>query len=107
MGKPFDRDQAVAMLSALSDNTHSVFSAVALVDNNQCRSRLSETRVTFRALTGKEIEEYCDTPDPYDKAGAYGIQGGAGSFVSRLEGSYSGVVGFPLWDVHRLLLDTV
>ena len=106
LGKPESRDDAITMLRSLSGQTHSVFSGVALVRRNHCSSLLSETRVTFRKLSDKEIVNYCDTSDPYDKAGAYGIQSGAGSFVTSLDGSYSGVVGLPLWQTHQLLMST-
>jgi septum formation protein len=104
LGKPADREEAMAMLKSLSGKTHSVFSAVALVRDSGCKSLLSETRVTFRELSENETAIYCDSGDPYDKAGAYGIQGGAGSFVTTLDGSYSGVVGLPLWHTHQLLM---
>lgn len=103
LGKPRDRDHAMAMLKRLSGRTHSVYSAVAVVDGTGCRCLLSESRVTFKQLDEQTIIRYCETGDPYDKAGAYGIQGPAGSFVSRLEGSYSGVMGLPLWHTHQLL----
>ena len=104
LGKPADREDAMEMLNMLSDKTHSVFSAVALVRNGGHNSLLSETRVTFRKLSENDIATYCDSDDPYDKAGGYGIQGGAGSFVTALDGSYSGVVGLPLWHTHQLLM---
>ncbi len=104
LGKPDNRAEAIGMLHKLSGRTHCVFSAVARVDDSGCRRLLSETRVTFAELSTAQISNYCDTADPYDKAGAYGIQGEAGSFVSRLEGSYSGVMGLPLWQTHQLLL---
>ena len=104
LGKPANRDQAMQMLNALSGKTHSVFSAVAMIRNGSCNSLLSETRVTFRELSEDDITTYCNSDDPYDKAGAYGIQGGAGSFVTGLDGSYSGVVGLPLWHTHQLLM---
>ena len=103
LGKPKDREQAVSMLTRLSDDTHTVISAVALSEAAGCRSLVSTTRVTFRKIDPETISLYCDTQDPYDKAGAYGIQGGASSFVDRIDGSYTGVVGFPLWHVHQLL----
>lgn len=103
-GKPADRGQAIEMLQALSGKTHCVYSAVALVGHNQCRSLVSETRVTFRDLPDDEIFEYCDSNDPYDKAGGYGVQGIAGQFVVDLQGSYSGVIGLPLWHTHQLIM---
>ena len=103
-GKPANRDEAIEMLNMLSAKTHSVFSAVALARSSGCNSLLSETRVTFRELSDADIAAYCDSGDPYDKAGGYGIQGGAGSFVTAIAGSYSGVVGLPLWHTHQLLI---
>lgn len=107
MGKPRNREHAIAMLTELSGRTHRVLSAVALVEDSHCRKRLSESRVTFARLSRQQIARYCDTPDPYDKAGAYGIQGEAGKFVTALVGSYSGVVGLPLWHLHQLLFGQV
>ena len=103
-GKPGDRSEAASMLQQLSGNTHSVFSGVALVDDTGARALLSESRVTFANLTDAQIFKYCESNDPYDKAGAYGIQGEAGKFVTHLEGSYSGVIGLPLWHTHQLLM---
>ena len=103
-GKPANRAQAMDMLAQLSGKTHSVFSAVALINGEVARSLLSETKVTFKELSDQTISDYCHTDDPYDKAGAYGIQAGAGSFVADLQGSYSGVIGLPLWHVHQLLM---
>jgi len=103
LGKPVDRARAVAMLRRLSGATHTVYSAVALVTGKRTAHRLSATEVTFGALTARDIEAYCDTGEPFDKAGAYGIQGPAAAFVTRIAGSYSGVVGLPLWETRELL----
>ncbi len=103
LGKPASHDAAVSMLTELSGNTHVVYSSVALCTSNGCQSLASQTSVTFRALCSDEIERYCLTEDPYDKAGGYGIQSGAGSFVKRLSGSYTGVIGLPLWETNQLL----
>ncbi len=103
-GKPGDRSEAICMLQKLSGHTHSVFSGVALVNAAGSRYLLSESRVTFAKLTDAQIFRYCDCNDPYDKAGAYGIQGEAGKFVTDLDGSYSGVIGLPLWHTHQLLM---
>ena len=105
LGKPGSPLEAEAMLQRLSGRTHSVYSAVALAQPGACRQLVSETRVTFRELAADTIAAYCATDDPYDKAGGYGIQGEAGSFVCSLEGSYSGVVGLPLWHTHQLLMN--
>ena len=103
LGKPQDATEARGMLAMLSGRSHQVFSAVAICDESGIRHQISETTVVFRELTAETIEEYCASKDPYDKAGGYGIQGEAGSFVVRLDGSYSGVVGLPLWHTHSLL----
>jgi len=102
LGKPADREQALAMLRALSGATHEVITAVALVgEQNVVRSQCS--RVTFRTLTRRECEAYWACGEPLDKAGAYAIQGLAAMFITRLEGSYSGVMGLPLYETAELL----
>lgn len=103
LGKPNSHDHAVSMLTDLSGTTHTVYSSVALCSSQGCRSLLSLSKVTFRELPADEIERYCLTGDPYDKAGGYGIQSSAGSFVEKLSGSYTGVIGLPLWETHQLL----
>lgn len=102
LGKPVDRDAALAMLARLSGRTHRVLTAVALCDGTTAH-RLSETRVVFRPLSSAEARAYWDTGEPADKAGAYGIQGRGAIFVTRIEGSYSGVVGLPLYETVELL----
>jgi len=102
-GKPTSHDHAVSMLTELSGTTHTVYSSVALCSSRGCRCLLSRSKVTFRTLPADEIERYCLTEDPYDKAGGYGIQSGAGSFVEEFSGSYTGVIGLPLWETHQLL----
>ena len=102
MGKPRDRGQAIEMLLALSASTHRVLTAVALVaDRNLVR--LNVSRVTFRTLSLSECEAYWDTGEPADKAGAYAIQGLGAAFIMRIEGSYSGVMGLPLFETAELL----
>ena len=103
LGKPSDREHALAMLLRLSGNTHTVFSAVALVTEKQKIYRLNATEVTFGRIERRQLEQYCDGDEPFDKAGAYGIQGAAGAFVKHIKGSYSGVVGLPLWETAQLL----
>ena len=102
MGKPRDREEAIHMLQSLSGRTHRVLSAVALVDEAEA-FRLSITQVTFRTLTRAECTAYWGTGEPHDKAGGDAIQGLAAMFVSRLEGSYSGVMGLPLYETAELL----
>lgn len=103
LGKPADREEAVAMLRRLSGRGHRVLSAVALAFDDRVEVRLSETAVTFVPLSEERIRRYVFTSEPHDKAGAYGIQGHAGAFVQRIEGSYSGVVGLPLAETVELL----
>ncbi len=102
-GKPRDRADALAMLAALSGRVHAVLSAVALVRGDVEQARLSVSRVRFRAITAEEAERYWATGEPVDKAGAYAIQGLGAVFVERLEGSYSGVMGLPLFETAELL----
>ena len=103
LGKPKDAMSAVDMLRHLSGQTHEVCTAVAIRWNTQILIAVSASRVTFRALTDDEIERYVATGEPFDKAGAYAVQGRAGAFVSHLEGSYSGVMGLPLFETADIL----
>jgi septum formation protein len=103
VGKPADAAAAIAMLAALSDRTHDVITAVAVRWQTQLALAVSTSRVTFRALPRDEIERYVATGEPLDKAGGYGIQGKAAAFVQHLEGSYSGVMGLPLFETAELL----
>jgi septum formation protein len=104
LGKPVDRDDAIRMLGGLSGRTHEVWSAVALVfPGGRLRELLNITRVTFSELDRAWIESYCDSGDPMDKAGAYGVQGIAAQKISRIEGSYSGVMGLPLYETAEIL----
>lgn len=102
-GKPVGRADALTMLMALSGRTHSVLSAVVVVKDDRCESKLSETKVTFRALQQSECLDYWNTGEPADKAGAYAIQGKGAVFVEHLAGSFSGVVGLPLVETCDLL----
>lgn len=102
LGKPRDRADALDMLQRLSARTHTVLSAVALVDAGAA-VRVQSSRVTFRTLHPGECAAYWETGEPLDKAGAYAIQGRAAVFISRIEGSYSGVMGLPLFETAALL----
>ena len=82
-----------------------VLTAVAVATHDRIECRLTRNRVTFRALTEHEVQSYCGTSEPMDKAGAYAIQGKAAVFVERLEGSYSAVMGLPLCETAELLRD--
>ncbi len=101
--KPRDEADAARMLRALSGREHQVMTAVALAVAGQTHCQLVTTNVTFRALSDEEIAAYWRTGEPADKAGSYGIQGIAGKFVSRIDGSYSAVVGLPLLETDQLL----
>ena len=104
LGKPGDRTEAAAMLARLSGRTHEVYSAVALARGPRgVEHRLSVTRVTFAQLEPGWIETYIDTGDPMDKAGAYGVQGRAAAKIVRIDGSFSGVMGLPLFETCELL----
>lgn len=101
--KPVSVEDARGMLSALSGQTHQVMTAVAIMIDAELMTTVSITEVTFATLEMPLIEAYLATDEPWDKAGAYGIQGIAGSFVRRIDGSYSSVVGLPLCETRELL----
>ncbi|MEX0915081.1 MAG: Maf family nucleotide pyrophosphatase, partial [Wenzhouxiangellaceae bacterium] len=104
LGKPGDEDQARAMLGSLSGRSHRVYSAVALRGPGAyMETVLSVTEVTFEAIPADWIERYAASGEPLDKAGAYAIQGAAAAWISRISGSYSGVVGLPLYETAGLL----
>ncbi len=103
IGKPFDREEAAAMLRQLSGRQHQVLTALAIAFDDKLEVRLSTTTVTFAALSEERIRRYVLTNEPHDKAGGYAIQGMAGSFVAHISGSYSGVVGLPLFETAELL----
>ncbi len=103
LGKPRDRSDAARMLRALSGREHEVFSAVAVWRAGRMLSSVSRSQVHFGALSEAGIAAYCDTGEPDDKAGGYGIQGRAAVFITELRGSYSGVVGLPLFETAELL----
>lgn len=103
LGKAEDKLQAGEMLKLLSGRRHYVYSAVAIATINNEEIALSTSTVNFRLLSEPEITDYCDTGEPVGKAGAYAIQGRAAAFVERMEGSYSGVVGLPIYETARLL----
>ncbi len=102
-GKPGDADGARELLARLSGRRHEVITAVALKWEAEADVALSVSHVTFRRLTAGEIERYIATGEPFDKAGAYAIQGRAATFITRVEGSYSGVMGLPLAETAALL----
>ena len=96
LGKPTDTDDATRMLRGLSGSVHSVLSSVGVAFGGREIIVVVDTSIWFRELSDEEIERYVASGEPMDKAGAYGIQGEAGAFVERVEGSYSNVVGLPV-----------
>jgi septum formation protein len=103
LGKPADRAHALAMLARLSGRTHEVYSGVAVTADGRTETALSVTRVTFGDISAAAAQAYWDSGEPRDKAGAYAIQGLGAQFVKKIEGSYSGVVGLPLYETCELL----
>jgi septum formation protein len=103
LGKPRDREDALRMLRRLSARTHQVYTAVAVRHAQGCDCRVSVSDVSMRALREEEIAAYWESGEPVDKAGAYGIQGLAAVFIERISGSYSGIVGLPLFETGELL----
>lgn len=103
IGKPADAAEAQDILKRLSGRCHRVLTAVAMSDGERTRSRLSVSEVRFRTLPEQEIRRYVASGEPMDKAGAYGIQGHAALFVEEIRGSYSGIMGLPLFDTGILL----
>lgn len=105
LGKPRDENDALGMLSALSGQTHRVLSGVAVCQQGRATSALSSTEVRFREIDPDEARRYWHSGEPSDKAGAYAIQGRGGMFVEAIMGSYSGVVGLPVFETVSLLQD--
>jgi septum formation protein len=103
LAKPVDEMDAIGMLQLLSARTHQVYTAVALRHARGRDARVSVSQVSFRALTDEECRAYWRSGEPADKAGAYGIQGIAAVFIERIEGSYSGIMGLPLYETAELL----
>lgn len=105
IGKPADRLACQTILSQLSAREHQVISAVALSIDGKLALKVSINRVWFKPLGNREIQSYCAMEEPMDKAGAYAIQGRAAIFIKHLEGSYSSVMGLPLYETAELLQD--
>lgn len=101
--KPDNKLQAAEFLTRLSGTFHYVYTGVAVSYKNQIYSGYEKTKVTFRKLTAHEIEEYINTKEPMDKAGAYGIQGLGSQFVKKISGCYFNVMGFPVYRFYKLL----
>ncbi len=103
LGKPGDASEACAMLAALSGRSHRVLTAVAIASQDGRRQTLSVSRVTFADLGAAEIAAYVASGEPMGKAGAYAVQGRAAAFITHLSGSYSGIMGLPLYETAQLL----
>jgi septum formation protein len=103
LGKPQNETEATDMLQRLSGQTHEVFTAIAIAHGRKTLRALSRSKVRFDALSAREIEAYVASHEPMGKAGAYGIQGLASGFIRSVQGSYSGIMGLPLFETTRLL----
>jgi septum formation protein len=103
VGKPDDAEHAARILRALSGREHQVLTAVVVALKEQVETQISVSSVWFREITEADIRRYCASGEPLDKAGAYAIQGRAGAFVTRISGSYSGIMGLPLAETTELL----
>lgn len=104
LGKPISRADACSMLGRLSENTHQVYSSVAIkLPSGEMLEDLNITSVTFGVMPTQWIEQYCQSNEPMDKAGSYAVQGGTAQFIRCIDGSYSGVMGLPLFETAVLL----
>ncbi|PUA20269.1 nucleoside triphosphate pyrophosphatase [Glaciimonas sp. PCH181] len=103
LGKPVDLAEATAMLQRLSGRTHHVLTNIVMIHKEQSWQITQTSEVVFQTLSEQTISAYCTTPEPYDKAGAYGIQGPAAVFIQRINGSHSGIMGLPLFETAQLL----
>ena len=103
LGKPVDREDALRMLTRLAGQSHQVLTAIAVAHGNEVKHSLSTSFVAFAPLSVDEIKRYVDSGEPMDKAGGYAVQGLAARFIVKLSGSYSGVMGLPLYETTALL----
>ena len=103
LGKPANEAEAIEMMRALSGRTHQVLTHVAIINNEQTLQVTQRSDVAFTKLSDEVIRAYCATTEPYDKAGGYGIQGQAALFIQDIAGSYSGIMGLPLYETGKLL----
>ncbi len=103
LGKPADHAEAMGMLRMLSGRTHEVLTAVAVRFEDRINQVVHRSEVKFAALSESTMQAYCDSSEPYDKAGSYGIQGHAAKFIEHISGSHSGIMGLPLFETTRLL----
>jgi len=102
-GKPADASDAARMLQSLAGQTHTVLTAVAVGTGRKRAADVSRSRVTFAAMSAAQIKAYVATGEPFGKAGAYGVQGRAAGYISKISGSYSGIMGLPLFETAQLL----
>ncbi len=91
------------MLRSLSGRTHEVLTAIAVIANDELKEALNRSQVRFAHVPDKMLQAYCNTSEPYDKAGAYGVQGHAAQFIEYISGSYTGIMGLPLFETAQLL----
>ncbi len=103
LGKPTDENDEIRMLRRLSGRAHRVYTAIALKHAHGCPAKLNVSEVLFRTLTDAEIRDYWRTGEPADKAGGYAVQGLAALFIERISGSFSGIMGLPLFETGELL----
>ncbi len=103
LGKPENKDDGIRMLQLLSGNTHEVLTSIAMVQDERIAVACSISRVQFREIALVEAEAYWDTEESVDKAGGYAIQGKGAVFIKKIEGSYSGIMGLPLYETALLL----
>lgn len=103
LGKPRDRQHGLEMLHRLAGRSHEVLTGLALLHDGAEHTALSRSIVTFAAMSEAEIRRYWDSGEPQDKAGGYAVQGRAAAFIARIEGSYSGIMGLPLYELWQLL----
>ena len=103
LGKPANATQAIEMLTLLSGKTHQVLTAVAVGHHRRTLLALSRSSVKFVTMTSADIQAYVDSHEPMGKAGAYAVQGRASAFIQKISGSYSGIMGLPLYETTQLL----
>jgi len=103
LGKPDNDVQCAEMMRALSGRKHRVLTAVAVARGTRVKHKLQVSRVTFSRLSAEQIQDYVQSGDGFDKAGGYGIQGAAARFIRHIDGSYSGIMGLPIYDTAQLL----
>lgn len=105
--KPLNQQHAAEMMRSLSGKTHKVYTAIALLNADKIKSKIVITEVTFKSLSEDEITQYWETEEPLGKAGGYGIQGQGAKFITHVNGSYTGVVGLPLFETSQLIKEFI